>query len=197
MSAHTINTAKRQGLSPSCLIVLALYLAIAGIVLMIAAHNTGQQLPDAGIVNFTPAPERLQALLDTAQKNDGKTSPTYTAVLEPADQQHFIRHFQAIAPSKGRYPHTPAGHSIEVVLPVEELTKMTSIAENPVTWTVRNAMAPNPPRGPSTLNLVNVRLETIGNTRTLRYKSMAIPAFILWVLETAAMITGMRKALKD
>lgn len=187
---HLLTIPARMG--PIALLWATLALFALGGAVLAASHYTGGTIPNASHHNIAPAPRHLRAVMERSMENAGRTSLSYRLTLEQADRARFKAHFQDIAPSKGWYAHSSNQHGIKVVLPAEELPALKTVADNPVAWIDEQEGLDRTPRPPSSLNLVNVYLNTNAPPSTRRILLFTL-AGILWLTAIAALFTSVYK----
>ena len=194
MTTQTEQFKAPRTTSTAVLLTIAVCLAAAGIAITAFSHSTGGDLPPATAPNVAPAPKHLQKMMEASLRNKGRPSLIYQAALKPADQENFRHHFQAIAPSRGWYPHTPYPGGLSVVLPAEELPELQAATKDPAGWIKSNMATDLTPQDPSSLNLVNVQMHTNPTKRTVRSTLLFAATALCWITALYILIQCVRRA---
>ena len=67
-------------------------------------------------------------------------------------------HLELAAAQEGWYAYRKPYRDNRLILPAEDLPKLEALKEDPIAWALHRTANNNPPKDPSSLNLVIVRL---------------------------------------
>ena len=80
------------------------------------------------------------------------------------DIPNFHRHLEVAALQQGWYAYPldiPHSDDANIIMPAEELPALDALEADPIAWVTKRTQNPTEARGPSSLNLVKVRVVTI------------------------------------
>ena len=116
---------------------------------------------------LAPSPENLGAVMAVGQS--GRTALIQMVITIPnQDADHFREHLDNAAVQRGWFVYHHSPRASGIIMPAEELPALNDLEANPIGWVTRETARPRTAKGPSTLNLVQVRL-IIDSTESIQH----------------------------